>query len=111
VLEVVEELEVTRVGHGIAAAQDADLMRQLAEAGIVLEVCPTSNRRTRSWDGQSRHPLFTLLEHGVPCILGSDDPAYFGSSLRGELDWVEAEGLDRVSIEALCTRSLNCGFV
>jgi aminodeoxyfutalosine deaminase len=112
VLEVVEELEVTRVGHGIAAAQDPGLMRQLASAGIVLEICPTSNRRTRAWDGQDRHPLFTLLEHDVPCILGSDDPAYFGSSLRGELNWAEeVEGLDRVSIEGLCARSLNCGFV
>ena len=110
VLEVVEELEVTRVGHGIAAAADPDLMRQLASAGIVLEICPTSNRRTRAWDGQGTHPLFTLLAHDVPCILGSDDPAYFGSSLRGELAWAEQEGLDRVSIEALCARSLNCGF-
>jgi aminodeoxyfutalosine deaminase len=111
VLEVVEELEVTRVGHGISATQDPDLMRQLAAAGIVLEVCPTSNRRTRSWDGEGRHPLFTLLEHGVPCILGSDDPAYFGSSLRGEIEWAVQEGLDRASIEAMCARSLDCGFV
>ena len=110
VLEVVEELEVTRVGHGIAAAADPGLMRQLAAAGIVLEICPTSNRRTGAWDASGPHPLFTLLEHGVPCILGSDDPAYFGSSLRGELAWVEGEGLDQESIEALCARSLSCGF-
>lgn len=111
VLEAVSELEVPRIGHGIAAAQDPDLMRQLAGAGIVLEVCPTSNRRTGAWDVHGRHPLFTLLEAGVPCILGSDDPAFFGCTLRSELFAIEQDGLDPESIAGLCERSLTCGFV
>jgi adenosine deaminase len=110
VLEVVEELEVSRVGHGVAAVSDPGLMRQLAEAGVVLEVCPTSNRRTGVWDGASPHPLFTLLDHGVPCILGSDDPAFFDSTLRGELAWAESAGLEPARLEEIRTRSLNCGF-
>lgn len=110
VLEVVEELEVERVGHGIAAARDPGLMRQLAAAEVVLEICPTSNRCTGAFVGPGRHPLFTLLEHGVRCILGSDDPAFFDCTLRGELKWVGEQGLDEAAIEALCARSLACGF-
>jgi adenosine deaminase len=110
VLEVVEELEVKRVGHGIAAARNPDLMRQLAEAGIVLEVCPTSNRRTGAWDVHGRHPLFTLLEAGVPCVLGSDDPAFFGCTLRSELFAIEQDGLDHERVLEMCERSLTCGF-
>lgn len=110
VLEAVEELEVRRVGHGIAAAADPGLMRQLAAAGIVLEVCPTSNRRTGAFSGPGPHPLATLLEHGVPCVLGSDDPAFFGSTLRGELQWAREAGLDDEAIAGLCERSLSCGF-
>ena len=111
VLEAVSELEVPRIGHGIAAAQDADLMRQLADAGTVLEVCPTSNRRTGAWDVHGRHPIFTLLEAGVPCILGSDDPAFFGCTLRSELFAIEQDGLAPEHIEEMCHRSLICGFV
>jgi adenosine deaminase len=104
-------LEVLRVGHGIAAAQDPDLMRQLADAGIVLEVCPTSNRRTGAWDVHTKHPIFTLLEAGVPCILGSDDPAFFGCTLRSELFAIEQDGLLPEAVAEMCERSLNCGFV
>jgi len=110
VLEAVDELEIRRVGHGISAAEDADVMRQLAAGGIVLEVCPTSNRRTGAWDGRSRHPLFALLEAGVPCILGSDDPAFFGCTLRSELFAIEQDGLDHSQVEAMCARSLTCSF-
>jgi adenosine deaminase len=85
VRETVEELEVTRVGHGIAAAADPVLMRELAEEGILLEVCPTSNRRTGVWRAsEGPHPLHALVEHGVPVTLGSDDPAFFQSSTAGE---------------------------
>jgi adenosine deaminase len=111
VLEVVEELEVPRVGHGIAAAQDPDLMRQLAAAGIVLEICPTSNRRTGAWDVHTKHPIFALLEAGVPCILGSDDPAFFGCTLRSELFAIEQDGLSPEAVAEMCERSLTCGFV
>jgi adenosine deaminase len=111
VLEVVEELEVGRIGHGIAAAKDPELMRQLADAGVILEVCPTSNRRTGAWDIHTKHPIFTLLEAGVPCILGSDDPAFFGCTLRSEMFAIEQDGLDPGLIAEMSERSLVCGFV
>jgi adenosine deaminase len=92
VREVVEELDVRRVGHGIAAVFDGQLLDELARERILLEVCPTSNLRTGVWtETQGRHPLHALVEHGVPVTLGSDDPAYFETDLAGEwqraLDW------------------------
>ena len=92
VREAVEELEVSRIGHGIAAADDERLMRELREAGVVLEVCPTSNERTGAWDPQrGPHPIHRLLAHDVPVVLGTDDPGFFACTLRSErqrlLDW------------------------
>ena len=46
--EVVEHLRPDRIGHGILAARDPELMRALREAGIVLEICPTSNLLTKA---------------------------------------------------------------
>ena len=94
VREAVEELEVRRVGHGIAAVEDPRLMRELAEARIVLEVCPTSNERTGAWrPSQGDHPVLALLAAKVPVVVGSDDPAFFGSSLRGEFEKLKSWGV------------------
>src|ERR671926_216622 len=50
--EVVEALRPDRIGHGILAAEDAALMDELAAAGIVLEICPTSNLLTKALAGE-----------------------------------------------------------
>jgi adenosine deaminase len=77
-------LGAERIGHGIAAAQDPELLRRLADEGIALEVCPTSNLRTRAVASLAEHPLPLLLEAGVPVTLGSDDPGMFDTTLVAE---------------------------
>jgi len=84
VLEVIEELGVGRIGHGIAAASDPSLLRLLARRGILLEVCLTSNVLTGSVPSLRRHPLPSILDAGVRVALGSDDQTVFGTTLRGE---------------------------
>ena len=37
-------LRAERIGHGVSAAQDADLVEELAYRQIPLEICLTSNR-------------------------------------------------------------------
>ena len=54
--EVVEHLRPERIGHGILAARDPELMRLLRDAGIVLEICPTSNLLTKALRGRGRRP-------------------------------------------------------
>jgi adenosine deaminase len=87
VRDAVTHLPVTRVGHGIAAVGDRGLVDELARRGIALEICPTSNLRTKAWDPDARaaaHPLLALARAGVPVLLGSDDPAFFQTSLAAE---------------------------
>ncbi len=87
VREAHEELRVTRIGHGISAIEDPKLVADLVCRDVVLEVCPTSNLRTAAWDPAQRggpHPLLRLARAGVRIALGSDDPAFFESSLLGE---------------------------
>jgi adenosine deaminase len=82
--DALDVLGAERIGHGITAAEDPDLMRRLADEGVVLEVCPTSNLRTRAVPSLDRHPLPVLLEAGVPVTLGSDDPGMFDTTLVDE---------------------------
>jgi adenosine deaminase len=78
------QLGAERIGHGIAAAQDASLLDYLRERGITLEVCPTSNVRTRSVPSLAEHPLPALVAAGVPVTINSDDPPLFSTTLNRE---------------------------
>jgi aminodeoxyfutalosine deaminase len=78
------ELGAERIGHGIAAARDPELMRSLRERAIPLEICITSNLVTGVVKAMGVHPVRHLFDAGVPIVLNTDDPAMFGCTLAGE---------------------------
>jgi aminodeoxyfutalosine deaminase len=84
VWDAIRLLGAERIGHGTSAVTDPDLLEHLAESGIVLEVCPTSNVATRAVDTLDEHPLRTFVEAGVSVTINSDDPPMFGTTLNGE---------------------------
>jgi adenosine deaminase len=73
-----------RIGHGFRAIEDPLLVEELRERGTVLEICPTSNVRLGTVAGYREHPLRALLDAGVRVVLGTDDPAMFGTGLVDE---------------------------
>ena len=77
-------LPISRISHGVRAIEDPALVAEIAERGLVLEACPTSNVATGVFGSYEEHPLRTLHEAGVKLTLGSDDPPYFGASIGGE---------------------------
>src|SRR6184192_1301453 len=86
--QVVEVLRPDRIGHGILAAGDAELMRELRDAEIVLEVCPTSNLLTKALaDEQAVRDVFrTFVDHGVRFTIATDGPEMMHTHLRDEFD-------------------------
>jgi aminodeoxyfutalosine deaminase len=90
--EAIELLGAERIGHGIAAVNDPQLMDLLAARKIPLEICPASNLKTAALAIQLRregariedHPLPRLLRHGIPIVLSTDDPAMFHTTLNEE---------------------------
>jgi adenosine deaminase len=111
------ELPVTRIGHGVRAIEDPALVEEIAERGIVLECCPTSNVVLGAFPSYEEHPLPRLREAGVRITLGSDDPPYFGASIGGEYAVCEAHyhwneeilrGITETALEAaFCDRTLK----
>jgi adenosine deaminase/aminodeoxyfutalosine deaminase len=77
-------LGAERIGHGIAAAADPELMRYLRDHDVPLEICITSNLVTGVVRRIEEHPVRRLYDAGVPIILNSDDPGMFGCSLTDE---------------------------
>jgi adenosine deaminase len=87
-LSVLEHWRPTRIGHGIAAARSEEVMRKLVEQDVVLEVCPSSNLRTRVVSGLAEigQILRRFDEHGVRYTINTDGPYLLGTHLRQEFD-------------------------
>lgn len=79
-----EALQADRIRHGFRAVEDADLVTELAERGIVLDISPISNVRTGAVPSLEEHPLPELVEAGVLCSISTDDPAMFDTDLARE---------------------------
>src|SRR4029453_3588319 len=86
--EVAESLRPDRIGHGILAAGDAELMAALREREIVLEICPTSNLLTKALPDEDavRETFRTFSEHGVLFTIATDGPEMMRTQLRDEFE-------------------------
>ncbi len=86
--EVIEALRPERIGHGILAAGDQALMRELREREIVLEICPTSNLLTKALPDEDavRDTLRTFADSGVLFTIATDGPEMMRTHLRDEFD-------------------------
>jgi aminodeoxyfutalosine deaminase len=82
--DAVLNLGAERIEHGITAVQDPQLLAHLAESGITLDVCPTSNVALGVVPAIADHPLPALVAAGVPVSINSDDPPMFGTDLNRE---------------------------
>lgn len=84
VRQVLDELTVDRVEHGVRAVEDPALVERLARDGVTLDVCPISNVKLGVVPSLSEHPIRHLLDAGVVCTVSTDDPISFGNTLTDE---------------------------
>ena len=78
-------LKVERIGHGISAIQDEKLIKHLAETGVPIEICPTSNLFTQKYvKSLEEHPIREFFNRGLNITLNTDDPTLFGIDLITE---------------------------
>ena len=78
-----------RIGHGLSAGQDPELVEELAKRQIPVEICVTSNIRTGCCAGIAEHPVKSYFDRGVMITLNTDDPAMFNTSLTQEYHLVQ----------------------
>ncbi|GIH61519.1 adenosine deaminase [Microbispora siamensis] len=112
VWQAVRDLGAERVAHGIRGVEDPALLEHLAEHGITLEVCPTSNVCTRAVPSLAEHPLPALVAAGVPITVNTDDPPMFGTDLNREYA-VAAEllSLDEKGVADLARAAVEASFL
>ncbi|MDR0787693.1 MAG: adenosine deaminase family protein [Gemmatimonadota bacterium] len=99
VRQAIDQLGVRRVQHGVRAIEDPDLVRRLADEGVILDICPISNVKLGVVKSFAEHPLRKFLDAGVVCTVSTDDPVSFGNTLTGEYQLLAEEmGFTRLQL-------------
>lgn len=108
---VVSDLEPTRIGHGVRAAEDPDLLDRLVDRGIAFELCPTSNVHLGVYPDFAHVPLRALMEHGARIALGADDPLLFHSRLLDQYEQArDVDGLSDAQLAELARESIDASL-
>lgn len=112
VRSAIELLGAQRIGHGVRAIDDPDLISILRNNGIPLEVCPTSNVQTGTVRDLKSHPLVEFMEQGVAVNLSTDDPGVCGITLTDELVRTVREcGLVTENMRSFMLAAADAAFV
>jgi aminodeoxyfutalosine deaminase len=112
VWDALKILGAQRIGHGIQAVRDPDLMDYLCRHAIGLDVCLTSNARTGAWTPISENPFGVLFQRGVPVTLNTDDPGLFQVSLNEEFQKASSLfQLDRKEIGQIALQGVRSSFL
>ncbi len=113
VSDALDWLKPTRIGHGVRAIENPDLVKRLADEQIVLECCPGSNISLGVFPSFESHSFLELRAAGIPVTLSSDDPPYFATSLKHEYDVIGKQyfGLSDAELTGLTRTAINAAFV
>lgn len=110
VRRTLDSLDPQRLGHGIRAAEDPELLERLARAQIACEVCPASNVSLGVYATYEEIPVRALTAAGVRVSLGADDPLLFGSRLAAQYNLLRiAQDFSDVELAGLARDSLHAG--
>lgn len=112
--EVIEAIDVCgadRIGHGIAAFEDQDLVARLRDEQVHLEFCPTSNLKMGAAVSIQQHPIGLARELGLNFSINTDDPGAFGCTMASEFQLVaEHFGFSSSDFESVARNSLASSF-
>ncbi len=106
-LSVLDNWKPARIGHGIAAAGSEEALAKLVERGTVLEICPSSNLRTRVVAdlAELRRILSVFVQRGVAFTINTDGPYLLNTHLRNEFDLLLREEVLNDAQALQCVRT------
>lgn len=112
VWSAIRDLGAERIGHGFRAAEDRELVEYLAQEGIGLECCPTSNLHISAVTSYATHPIKSLADAGVRFCLNTDDPGISDITIEHEYRRAApATGLSPGQIEQSQHDALDMAFL
>lgn len=105
-------LGAERIGHGLTANQDPELVEELSQRQVPIEICLSSNLRTACCARIQDHPVRQYFDHGLMLTLNTDDPAMFGTTLNREFELAQSEfGFSDEHLRELTRNSFEASFL
>lgn len=105
-------LKAERIGHGLHAGQDPELIEELSERQVPIEICVTSNLKTGCCPELAQHPVRRFFDAGLMLTLATDDPAMFDTSLLAEYELVQNTfGFSDEHLRELARNSFEASFL
>ena len=105
-------LRAERIGHGLTAQQDPDLIQELSERQVPVEICVTSNVRTGVCPNLSDHPVRRYFDEGLMVTINTDDPSMFGTTLSQEYQMLQENfGFSDEHLRELARNSFEAAFL
>ena len=112
VRDALHTLKCERIDHGVRCESDPDLMRELAERGIPLTVCPMSNCMLKVFPDMASHNIRRLHQAGLCITVNSDDPPYFGGYINENYAAIQNElGMADADLWQLARNSFSSAFI
>ena len=110
--EAVEALGSLRLGHGVSVASDPQVTALIRERHVTLEMCPTSNHRTKAVPTIDQHPALRLLQQDVAVTINTDNPGLFAIDLTHELDVCRDRlGFTDEDLRRVTSNAMDASFV
>ena len=108
----IEQMGADRIGHGLQAIEDPEVIDLLIKRGIPLELCPTSNWLTGACSSLETHPFKALYDAGVKTTINTDDPGIMCTNLLNEYELLAAKcGIEVACFEACNKWALEFSFI
>ena len=105
-------LRAERIGHGLTAQHDPDLIQELAERQVPVEICLTSNLKTGVCAALEQHPVRNYFDQGLMVTINTDDPAMFRTTLTREYQLLQDHfGFTEEQLRELARNSFEASFL
>ncbi len=101
---------ITRIGHGVYAAAEEELLRQVVDSGVTIECCLTSNVVLGAVPSLEEHPVRDFVEAGVPVTLCTDDPVRLCTDIAREYELAESLGFGADDLRAFTRNGVLASF-
>ncbi len=111
VIDALDVFKADRIGHGVGAIADRDLVARLARERIPLEICPTSNLQTRAVASEAAHPIKRLYDAGCCVTISTDDPVMCGTTIGDEYAFASRLELTSEDLRQCTRNSVEAGVL
>ena len=82
--ETLDDLNVSRIGHGVRSVEDSATLDRLLRDNIHLEVCPGCNIVCNIYPSIAEHPVNTLFHKGISLSINTDARTVANTTLNEE---------------------------